>query len=77
MYISENCDLTPVLPLRVGGPGGSRTDWGNYFMSNPGSQRTAFDTLLDTSRAFDYERGTSITSGVWDNLLKGNFEPSP
>ena len=65
------------LPLGVGGRGGSAADWANYFVTNPGSQRSAFDAVLSASRQLDYLHGTSVTNSVWNNLLSGGFFPYP
>jgi RHS repeat-associated protein len=65
------------IPLNVGGRGGSAADWARYMQFNPGAQRTAFDAVLDASRAIDVKYGTEITQDVWKNLIPGNFTPYP
>jgi len=65
------------MPLRVGGKGGSAADWAQYMQFNPGAQRTAFDSVLNASRAIDTKYGTQITQDVWKNVMPGNFTPYP
>lgn len=45
--------------------------------SNPGSQRKAFDAMLDAAREIDFKHGTDITSKFWQNIYKGNFKVHP
>jgi hypothetical protein len=42
-----------------------------------GAQRTAFDSILNASRAIDTKYGTQITQDVWENVMQGNFTPYP
>jgi hypothetical protein len=65
------------IPLNVGGRGGSAADWARYMNANPGAQRTAFDAVLDASRAVDARNGTSITQDVWRNIMSDRFTPFP
>ena len=48
-----------------------------YMASNPGSQRKAFDAVLDAAREIDFKHGTDITSKFWQNIYKGNFKVHP
>jgi len=45
--------------------------------ANPDAQRTAFDAILNASRAIDEKYGTQITQDVWQNIMQGNFTPYP
>jgi hypothetical protein len=65
------------IPLHVGGRGGSARDWAQYMNANPGSQRRAFDAVLETSRAIDLKFGTEITQDVWKNIIGSNFTGYP
>jgi hypothetical protein len=65
------------IPLNVGGRGGSTFDWANYMKLNPGTQRQAFDAVLDASRYMDVKYGTSMTQDVWRNIMNGSFTPHP
>jgi hypothetical protein len=65
------------IPLNVGGVGGSAADWSRYMNANPGSQRKAFDAVLETARELDAKNGTGLTQDVWYNVMKGNFTPYP
>jgi hypothetical protein len=65
------------IPLNVGGRGGSAADWAQYMQFNPAAQRTAFDSVLNASRAIDTKYGTRITQDVWKNVMQGNFTPYP
>jgi hypothetical protein len=65
------------IPLNVGGRGGSAADWAQYMQFNPAAQRTAFDSVLNASRAIDTKYGTQITQDVWRNVMQGNFTPYP
>jgi RHS repeat-associated protein len=65
------------IPLNVGGRGGSAADWARYMRVNSGAQRTAIDSVLNTSRAIDTKYGTQITQDVWKNIVDGNFTPYP
>lgn len=38
--------------------------------SNPGSQRKAFDAVLDAAREIDFKHGTDITSKFWQISIK-------
>jgi hypothetical protein len=58
----------------LSGLNGSAEDWADHFRRYPGSQREAFDALLEAARHVDYKLGTSVTSAIWDNLLAGNFD---
>ena len=41
---------------------------------NPGTQRKAFDALLETSREIDYRYGSNVLShDLWQNLIEGTF----
>lgn len=51
--------------------------WQQYMLANPGAQRTAFDSVLNASRAIDTKYGTQITQDVWKNVMPGNFSPYP
>ena len=65
------------LPLPDRGPKGSAALWDRYMASNPGSQRKAFDAVLDAAREIDFKHGTDITSKFWQNIYKGNFKVHP
>jgi hypothetical protein len=65
------------IPLSVGGKGGSAADWEAYMLVNPGSQRKAFDAVLDASRYIDAQYGTKITQDVWQNIMQGSFTAYP
>jgi hypothetical protein len=65
------------IPLNVGGRGGSAADWARYMTANPGSQRKAFDAVLDASRQIDQQYGTSITEAVWRNVMNKAFTQFP
>ena len=65
------------FPLPVGGRGGSAVDWANYMNQHPGSQRMAFDAVLDASRNIDAKYGTNITQEVWSRIMGGQFTPYP
>jgi RHS repeat-associated protein len=65
------------IPLNVGGVGGSRENWIDYMLANPGTQNTALDAVLDASRAVDQKYGTNITQDVWRNLMDDNFRQLP
>ncbi|MBI2805644.1 MAG: hypothetical protein HYX68_11760 [Planctomycetes bacterium] len=62
------------IPLNVGGRGGSAADWRRYMNAAEGRQRTAFDAVLQTSRAIDAKHGTNITQDVWKNIMEKNFK---
>ena len=72
-----NTALRAAFGRGGGGVGGSRAEWAAFFAANPGSQRQAFDILLDVSRGFDAANGTSVTSGVWSNIINGAFTLFP
>jgi len=59
----------------VGGRGGSYADWAGHMMDNPGSQRTAFDTLIRVAQKFDSKYGTQLVRQFLSNAGKGNFRP--
>lgn len=65
------------MPLPDRGPKGSAALWDRYMASNPGSQRKAFDAVLDAAREIDFKHGTDITSKFWQNIYKGNFKVHP
>lgn len=56
---------------------GSAALWDRYMASNPGSQRKAFDAVLDAAREIDFKHGTDITSKFWRNIYKGSFKVHP
>jgi RHS repeat-associated protein len=72
-----NAALRSRFGMVGGGVGGSRNAWATYFAANPGSQREALDILLDVSRNFDVVNGTSVTQGVWTNIMNGAFKVFP
>lgn len=65
------------IPLNVGRKGGSAADWAQYMQFNPGGQRTAFDSVLNASRAIDTKYSTQITQDMWKNIMSGSFTPYP
>ena len=65
------------LPLPDRGPKGSAALWDRYMASNPGSQRKAFDAVLDAAREIDFKHGTDITSKFWENIINGSFKVHP
>ena len=58
------------MPLPDRGPKGSTALWDRYMASNPGSQRKAFDAVLDAAREIDFKHGTDITSKFWQISTK-------
>ena len=58
------------MPLPDRGPKGSAALWDRYMASNPGSQRKAFDAVLDADREIDFKHGTDITSKFWQISIK-------
>jgi hypothetical protein len=65
------------IPLNVGGVGGGTREWLTYLKANPGSQRKAFDAVLDASSAIDLKYGTDIVQKFWLNLIEGGFTAIP
>ena len=61
------------LTLPIGGVRGSTMMWQALFENNPGSQRRAFDAILDVSRAMDTKYGTSIVQDFWNNVMNRRF----
>lgn len=56
-----------------GGTTGSRAAWRSFFQGNPERQRVALDELLDVTREIDMQHGTNILSGLWNNIINGQF----
>lgn len=56
---------------RVGGKGGSRDDWMEFFKANPEARDRAVEILRRVSRDFDIERGTSILPALEKELRLG------
>ena len=63
--------------LPIGGATGSTAKWIEYFKNNPTAQAKALDTVLKASRAIDQKHGTTLTQGVWHNLVGGNIRFVP
>ncbi len=61
--------------LNVGGRGGGRANWIRHFSLNSGSQRRAFDAVLNASRSIDAKYGTSITQSFWAHIMNKAFDP--
>ena len=56
-----------------GGVTGSRDAWRSFMENNSGAQRQALDELLDVTRQIDRQHGTNLLSGLWQNLINGQF----
>jgi hypothetical protein len=63
--------------LNVGGVGGARADWLEYFARNAGSQKKAFGVLRNVSRQFDAAHGTSILQQVKQSIRLNQYIPIP
>jgi RHS repeat-associated protein len=61
----------------VGGASGSGRVWEQLMMRNRGTQRIAFDAVLEASRLIDARHGTSITQAFWREVMAGRFTPHP
>ena len=48
----------------------SAAEWRRYFRANAGSQRLAFDAVLNAARDIDVKYGTDITQFFWKNLME-------
>ena len=57
------------MPLPDRDPKGSTALWDRYMASNSGSQRKAFDAVLDAARETDFNHGADITSKFWGNIM--------
>ena len=53
---------------RVGGKGGSREDWAEFFKKYPEARDRAVEILRRISRDFDVERGTSVLPALEKEL---------
>ena len=49
----------------------STDDWIAEFAKNPGSKRKAWDAMMDASRKFDKEHGTTVTNAIWKEIYGG------
>ena len=47
------------------------------MLRNPGTQRVAFDAVLDASRVIDARHGTRIVEAFWREVTAGRFTPYP
>jgi hypothetical protein len=54
--------------------GQSTETWKMFMRDTPGAQRSAFDAVLEASRAIDQKYGTNVVQSVWEMILKGRFK---
>ena len=62
----------------------SAATWRSYFINNPGSQRRAFQAMLDAAKVIDerfgaelmrLNNGRSLVQQIWRNIYSGEYVP--
>lgn len=62
---------------RVGGRGGSITNWAEYFAENPGRHDEAIAILQRVTLEFDRKNGTKVSKYLDEALARGKASASP